>query len=1482
MLDNSINLTSAPHPFEAAGSTVPVPQGMSLAQMLEFAQPDPVLAAHAVAFIEGQPIDRRYWANVYPKAGTLVEIRVLPMGGGGGGKDTLRVVLQLAVLVAAATVPGLQSLALTAGQQALLQAGIAVVGNLAINALVPVQGPSAQSSPINAFDITGFQNQARPFEPIPQILGRRRVFPDYGTRPFTEIVGKDQYIRAVFVWGIGPLQIDVSSLRIGETAITDFEGVELEHRAGFPDDAPRKLYSNTVFQTDLRVRLGGITDGVDETTGEQIRTADAGADELSVDVTFPAGIIGVGKKTGDEFALSVPVRIKYRAVGDTTWLTPTFTAKTFPDDWVVGNVITFTGKQKGAVRHGMTWTVPATGQYEVSLERLPKAAGDGNNTDETFWTALRSIAEQDPISSRVPVATTTVRIKASDQLNGTLDSFNGIVTTVGRDWNGASWDNNVPITNPASLFRHVLQGAANAFPLETNRIDRPSLQDWHEFNSAKGFTCSTVVRSGSSVWSVLAQVAACGRAAPASLDGGWGVVVDRPQAVPVSHITPRNSFNFQAEKAFIELPHAFRIPFANEDEDWRQDERRVYRSGFDKTNATKFEELPLPGITDPDQIELMGRYRMAQGIHQPERWTFNQDMEFLTYKRGDRVKITHDVLLVGLHSGRIKGVTVDGGNNVTHIDLDETVTMEEGVSYSVSIRTLHAQIFRGIITVAGDRDRLLLSTSIPPVGGEPAVRRHDIFGFGIFGLETDDAQIISIRPNSSSDATITAVPYREVIYDGDDTAIPPFETNITPRVALPAPVVRDVISDGRVVATDGSGNIRIRVAFDVDPLPDTSDFTGARLQVQQRVSGLGVQYVNSTVDERTEGRVLVSGVFEGDVLDFRLRWVPDTGLSVGPWVEVLGHEIAGRTLSAPDITVAPATFAASSGGAERPGILLTWENAAPPGVDTLAYQIRIVPSDGGVSRATVDVTEEREEIHDVLPGQPYELRARYKTRVVAWSDWIPVTTPDLRLTQSDLADALRDQIDTAFDRHDQALSTVDRGTVFELLNRVRIEDAILAAQNVISMAHSVVEREQTEEAFAAIIEEQTTRETADSAFAQQMTAVIAGIDDNAAAIVTETTARTTGDSALAQQLTAVIADVGENSAVIASEITARITGDVALGQQINTLFTEVGDNAAAITSETTARTSADASMATQIDNVIAEVGDNAAAISAETTARAAGDSAIASSVTGLTARVGTAEGNITTLQSTKVTAAGAVSAVNQTISASYGSMTALAQATAFAEATVDGIASGFVWKLGGSDVLSLVRVDDGVTAPVTTARIKGDYIKLDGTVQVTGDFVLDGDLILGGSLISSKFQTNATGMISVDTRGFDTGGLGTTWASVLTHTASHASAATERNLILFCRIQLQGAAAAAGNVLEYRILRNGALMENVPPLKRDVRPGEAAQEFFGLKQRTSPGATSTTYVLQARVAANGAGIAVVTINAGTQMWTEEARIAALV
>ena len=705
------------------------------------------------------------------------------------------------------------------------------------------------------------------------------------------------------------------------------------------------------------------------------------------------------------------------------------------------------------------------------------------------------------------------------------------------------------------------------------------------------------------------------------------------------------------------------------------------------------------------------------------------------------------------------------------------------------------------------------------------------------------------------------------------------------------------------------------------------------------------------------------------------------------------------------LSVAAFDLSDDAGNARRPAILLTWTvDDAFPSIRNLRYEVRVRATLELIAEGIKPVDGGRVLVRgDLIAATEYEVRARYVADApTAWSPWLSVTTPDLRLTQSDLADALRDQIDTAFDRHDAVLG--EAGTpqsVLDLLDEIGANIApIVPGQPPRETLLQRLDFEEPqlrgiEEAVRNIEDRLVELDLSQFGLSRRLTDAgvyvdptsgtvrIAGVDttQERQALVEanfDALAATVSLKASLSEVNDAIAAAVLDPADLASltELQARVTDvEIALDAAEGTLTLlsdtlTVDGGLVTMTSVTGRLDSAEGALALKVDQtefdaaearlsdaeiaietldgagivfavsdqrllrdealqsddaaaegllrawldgqgaraaaasgrreltavvtegfeaeaaerltLAAEVANAQAQIVAESIARASETEALTISVAAQETRLGTAEGAITTINATKVDAAGAVSAVTTEISASYGDLAALATATAFAEATLDGITSGFVWKLGGGDVLSLVRVDDGITEPVTTARIRGDFIKLDGTVEVTGDFVLDGDLILGGSIITDKIATDATGKISNTRRATDTGGLGTAYSTVLTHVANHANRPADMNMILFCRMQIEGSTAAAGNVLEYRILRNGVLMSGVPPLKRDVRPGEVAQEFFGIKQRTTAGAASTTYTLEARVAANGAGIAAVTVNTGTEIWTEEKSIAGLV
>lgn len=308
-----------PHPFAVERVQHRLPEGLSVAAIIARVQPDPLLARHAHVYLDGHYIPQHVWKRTKPKAGTTLTIRLVPMGG-GGGKNPLRTVLSMAIMAASPMlVSGLGGYLGTAAQASfmgisgskLLTAGVNLLGRLALNALAPPGRPrfSSGNKESPALFLQGARNQSYPFGRVPKVLGKHRFVPPLGALPYTETVGNDQYLRMLFVWGYGPLQI--GDLKIGETPLSEFDDVEIETRQGYENDAPLTLYSNSVLQNDMDVRIR-------QTDSYIVRTSENDADEISVDITLPQGLLQFSKG-GTKKATSVQIEIQYAPTGTSNW-----------------------------------------------------------------------------------------------------------------------------------------------------------------------------------------------------------------------------------------------------------------------------------------------------------------------------------------------------------------------------------------------------------------------------------------------------------------------------------------------------------------------------------------------------------------------------------------------------------------------------------------------------------------------------------------------------------------------------------------------------------------------------------------------------------------------------------------------------------------------------------------------------------------------------------------------------------------------------------------------------------------------------------------------------------------------------------------------------------------------------------------------------------------------------------------------------------
>jgi hypothetical protein len=117
-------------------------------------------------------------------------------------------------------------------------------GDLLRNALYGATSSTDDGERRPSYTISGWRNEARPGQRVPMILGRIRYSPPFAPLSYSEIVGDNMYVRALFTFGYG--QLDISDLRLGDTPLSSYDEVEVEIREGLDDDAPVTLYPRQI------------------------------------------------------------------------------------------------------------------------------------------------------------------------------------------------------------------------------------------------------------------------------------------------------------------------------------------------------------------------------------------------------------------------------------------------------------------------------------------------------------------------------------------------------------------------------------------------------------------------------------------------------------------------------------------------------------------------------------------------------------------------------------------------------------------------------------------------------------------------------------------------------------------------------------------------------------------------------------------------------------------------------------------------------------------------------------------------------------------------------------------------------------------------------------------------------------------------------------------------------------------------------------
>jgi len=872
----TVRVVGRAHPLAGSRVELELEAGLSIAEILERAAGSSFAGGHVV-YLGDHPIQPENYRKIRVKPGAVVTFFPRLQGGGGAvWKSVLALVIAVAAIVVAPyAAPFLAAaIGISAGvAQALVAGGIMLAGTLALNALFPVRPQQDQVTTGTLNSIQGAQNQANPFGPVPVVLGRHLQSPYYAAKPYTEIIGNDQYLRLLFCLGYGPLAID--SLQIGQTPIANFEGCSVEIRQGFASDTPVTLYPGEVDEQTLSLTLIDGNDqpgqnGVGGAWTSSVFTA-VDTDQISVDFTAPDGIHMSDRNGGNDITWPVSVSMRYRLVGS-------------GGGWGVQNA-TFT-RSFYPTRRGIVVNV-ARGQYEVQAQRLTGNGDPNYAADTVVWTALRSLKQAAPLAFPKPLALVALRIKASDQLSGVISTFNCITTSLVKAFNGTAWVANTASQNPADLFRHVLQGPANARPVPDAQLDLATLQSWWAYCVANGFKFNQVITSAGSIYDKLCDITAAGRAVPTFSDGKWSVIWDRPSDPIVQHFTPRNSWGLQGQRAYAQQPHGWRVSFINEANGFTQDERIVYDDGYSATNATLFEGIEFPGVTDPALVWKHGRFHIAQARLRPEQVSISTGWEQLICQRGDRVRLTHDVMLIGLGAGRVKAVA---GQVVT---TDETVTIEAGKTYGLTFRVpddaRSVTVAVDPATAAGDYTQLTV------IGDLSLVVPGVLYGFGETGQETADYRVQGISHQKDLVATLTLVDDAPAISTADQGAIPAYNPNVSipadPFTLPPRNLVYTQVIEGQ----GANVSAVVRLAWQ---LPRTGNVVSFDVQARDDDAGGDWATVDSVPVPRmtTDVALTTAGIWS-----YRVRCVFSDG-TVSTWTSLLELALAGLGVAPGDVT----------------------------------------------------------------------------------------------------------------------------------------------------------------------------------------------------------------------------------------------------------------------------------------------------------------------------------------------------------------------------------------------------------------------------------------------------------------------------------------------------------------------------------------------------------------------------------------------------
>lgn len=450
----------------------------------------------------------------------------------------------------------------------------------------------------------------------------------------------------------------------------------------------------------------------------------------------------------------------------------------------------------------------AKGDYELRVGKIPlESEPQISNLNKTLinrvvWTSYGATYKEASFKFKYPLATTYLYLQANEKLNGVVDALTGICTSILYDYNYINKRWEIKATNnPASIILYVLTGNPNAKRLKFNSsnninnnwdsIDKASFERFHDYCRLNNYQYNRYITEAVGVWELVQEIASTARAFVSLESGKWSIIIDEKQDIVKYMITPFNSWGASTIRNLPDIPHALRVSFYNEKNDYVADERIVYADGFNEDNAEDFQAQAVQGITNPDKIYIFAREMLKAAQSRLETHTVYMDIESIVFNLRDRVFFSYDYLQNAIGYGRIEEFIIKfvGGNlMLVGIRSNQYYTTDINKTYGVVIRTNNNNNSLVTIPIQNLDNSNIIMFVKPTDYNNKKINYDNLYAIGELNNTGSDCIISKIERENDFIAKITLIDYAPAIYDEASKPVPPFDSNInTVRPSIQRP-----------------------------------------------------------------------------------------------------------------------------------------------------------------------------------------------------------------------------------------------------------------------------------------------------------------------------------------------------------------------------------------------------------------------------------------------------------------------------------------------------------------------------------------------------------------------------------------------------------------------------------------------------------------------------------------------------------------------